>query len=139
MVNTFIVGDFKFTASVLDRRRKLKQAVETRQIITIIESGKTDGGFVNHPVIKMRKSYLDALKTYYNIFIQSCKDDDFNLSKLVTIPAPEKYEMPWFITFQLLIMSHRARLYQKDPVYYAGKFECWLYMDISLSKGVLPI
>ena len=125
MVNTFIVGDFEFTAKTLDSRRKLKQAVECIQIINIIADDsvvKSNKGFKNHPAVLMWKPYLNALKLYYNIFIKELKKNKVNLIKMQEYEIIDKIEMPWFITFEPLINSHKARLYQKDPFYYKDKF-----------------
>ena len=37
MVNIFIVGSYEFTAKTLDKKRKLKQAIELKQIIDTIK------------------------------------------------------------------------------------------------------
>lgn len=153
MVNTFIVGDFLFTAKVLDNRRKLKQAVEAKQIISIImsmnsttsktsstTSSTTSSGFRNHPAVIMWKPYLPALILYYNTFVKCLIDNNFKLDKLTLMPLIQSdssdftktedksfdefnIEMPWFVNFMPMIYSHRARLYQKDPIYYKDKFE----------------
>jgi len=128
MVNTFIIGDFDFCAQVLDKRRKLKQAVEAKQIIDIItQTNKEKKGFSNHPAVIMWKPYCNALILYYNKFIEQLLLDKVNLVKLTKIDIPSAIvmdiEMPWFLTFMPFIYSHRARLYQKDPEFYKNKFE----------------
>ena len=119
MVNTFLIGsDFEYTVSHLDPRRKLKQAVEAQQIISIIEKKHIDkdykGGFYNHPIVHMWYDHLNALKAYYNALIIELQKCSVKLDKLKKIPE-EDYEMPWFMSYMPLIYSHRARLYQKDP------------------------
>ncbi len=121
MVNIFLVGDFDFTCKTLDPRRKFKQAVESRQIISIL-TDETKQGFKNHPAVAMWRPYLGALKLYYNTFIRELKKDGFKIQKMEEFTDNEPVVMPWFIDFMPLIYSHRARLYQKDPFYYKDKF-----------------
>jgi len=123
MVNIFIIGNFEFTAKNLDKRRKLKQAVEAKQIINIIQN-QNSKGFKNHPAVFMWRPYLHSLIIYYNIFIKVLREEGFNLKKLSEIEAPAtSAENPWFLDFKPFIYSHRARLFQKDPVFYKDKFD----------------
>jgi hypothetical protein len=136
MVNTFLIGSsenmiksFKFTAKILDPRRKHKNCVETMEIINIIEgkNNKTSykQGYSNHPCVNLWISNLDALKLYYNTILRYCiEKDKINTDmKYYDIPDEDKIQIPWFLNFMPLIYSHRARLYQKDPKYYADKFD----------------
>lgn len=123
MVNTFLIGSFEFTAKNLDPRRKLKQAVESKQIIDIINNNNEKVGFHNHPIVKMWRDYVIALKHYFNFFIDELQKDGVNLNLLKKFEnLPTEYDIPWFTSFEPLIFSHRARLYQKNPLFYKDKF-----------------
>jgi len=127
MVNTFLIGSFEYTAISLDHQRLLKQAVEAKQVIMIIEFKQNNPksykqiGFQNHPLVKMWFNYLNALKLYYNTILSRLfLLKKFNIKKLdyYIIPDTKDIEMPWFLDYKPLIYSHRARLYQKNPFYY---------------------
>ena len=119
MVNTFLIGDFHYTAKTLDPQRRFKQVVEAHQIINLI-TNNSKGSFSNHPAVKMWKNNLDALKLYYNIILNYCLNNTtINITKLKYHKTPLLINMPWFVTFKPLIYSHRARLFQKNPHYYS--------------------
>ncbi len=120
MVNTFVVGTFEETFSVLDDRRLGKQRVEAAQIIKAL-SGETKG-WKNHPASKMWEGYIDALKLYTNQAIQEWirrgKNNNMETYSLPSGPIP----MPPWITNQRVIWSMQARLIQKDREYYEPLF-----------------
>jgi hypothetical protein len=128
MVNTFLIGSYEYTAVSLDHSRLLKQAVEAKQVIMIIEFKKNNPkslkqiGFQNHPLVKMWFPYLDSLKLYYNTILSRLfLLKKFNIQKLqyYDIPDESEIEKPWFLNYEPLIYSHRARLYQKNPKFYS--------------------
>lgn len=121
MVNTFLIGSFEYTAITLDKRRRFKQCLEAKHIIELLES--QNGGvykkdrYKNHPAVRMWRPYLNALKYYYNTMLNICLEVD-KVNTLLQYYEVISYERPWFLDYPPLIYSHRARLYQKDPVYY---------------------
>jgi len=106
------------TAQILDSKRVFKQVVESSQVINIIESKKTTGGFVNHPVVNMWRPYLNSLKLYYNTILDECILNRGVNTKMLKFELPELIEHPWFITYKPLLYSHRRMLQIKDPIYY---------------------
>ncbi|GAC1385037.1 MAG: hypothetical protein NVSMB33_13900 [Ktedonobacteraceae bacterium] len=60
---------FEEVAYTLDWRRLGKQRVEGFQILNIISTANYVGGWMNHPAIKMWRSYDNALKLYVNTMI----------------------------------------------------------------------
>ncbi len=130
MVNTFLIGSFEFTAQNLDKQRLFKQCVECSQIIDVINKKKNNSanaklGFSHHPIVLMWESYLDALKLYYNTVLKQVLEVNKVKTdmKYFDIPDEDEIEMPWFLEYEPLIFSHRARLYQKSPTFYEDKFD----------------
>jgi hypothetical protein len=105
-------------AKILDSKRVFKQVVEASQVINIIESNKTSGGFVNHPVVNMWRPYLNSLKLYHNTMLEECKSNRGVDTKMTSFEIKEKIIHPWFLTYKPLLYSHRRMLKIKDPNYY---------------------
>lgn len=116
------------SAKVLDNKRLGKQRVEAIQIARSL-LGITDG-WKNHPAVKMWKGYESYLIKVYlkNIMDEwemrgfkneKCHEHYLNLLKLVNDKRPIKPH--WFS--DIVCQSHRSRLIQKKPEYYAGIFE----------------
>jgi hypothetical protein len=117
-MNTFLpFDDFQKCAEVLDYRRLGKQRVEAMQILNAIETGK---GWINHPITKMWTGYENALKLYHDIMIKEwIKRGYRNTMKLYNIKSAQ---MPWWMGFEMLHLSHRASLSRKMPEHYAPQF-----------------
>lgn len=141
MVNTFIVGDIPFTVDVLDAQRRFKQAVEVKEILLTIERKKADPfakiGFKNHPIVVMWEDHVVYLKHYFNQIHARLKRDGVKMLKLQKYDIDdEQLVRPWFMDYMPLIYSHRARLYQKDPVHYGSRFD---FPDVYLRIGYIWI
>jgi len=137
------------SASVLDKKRLFKQVVEAKQILCSLNANnlpkdwretKTyiNKSFSNHPAVKMWKGYEECLKYYYNIFL----DESLNRGIKTTMPFIDgKYsksiegwreyallcdeseiEFPWWFENEDLFRTHRARLIEKDELFYGAKF-----------------
>jgi hypothetical protein len=144
MVNTFYIGPenpqelttitnikdlFKFTVTSLDVERCRSQCKEAKQIINTImilkENPDSKPGYYHHPIVQLWLNHLEALKIYYNCFIeQALTIHKIVLQKLVVmeIDTSKLNEIPWFLTYPPFYLSHRARLLQKDPSHYSTKF-----------------
>jgi len=126
MVNTFIVNEsFEVSADNLDNKRLGKQRVEAKQIIDILiyydeykEIPKK--GFSNHPAVKMWKGYTNALKLYCNVMINKWISRGFK-NTMTIYELPENIELPWWVNFEPLHLSHKASLNRKDPNFYKFK------------------
>jgi len=110
-------------ASNLDTRRLLKQVVECATLINIIEGShrtKNSSGravpWINHPVTRMWRPYLDYLKflqNCYNLELRRRKTQnghDFRLKSPIfdQIPLPEDVAWvlySWLLNFVSLRMS----------------------------------
>jgi Pyrimidine dimer DNA glycosylase len=110
----------------LDRKRLVKQLLETRQIMAAL-SGDSKG-WVNHPATKMWYGKEDTLFDYA---MQ-------NANELEKLGYKFKLNLSWIMEFyndivetrstndkwddrelDRVIYTHRGRLYEKDPIYYA--------------------
>jgi hypothetical protein len=118
---TFLVhGDFIINAQLLENLRLGKQRIESVQIINAIANGK--GGWKNHPIVKAWKNHVQALKYYTNCII----NEWVRRGHKNTIPLyelDEKFEFPWWASWERLHQSHRAMLLRKNPFYYKDTFE----------------
>lgn len=122
-MQTFLAyPDFLESAKVLDKKRCWKQVIEASQIIDVLEGRKT--GWANHPAVKMWVGHTDALKIYFNVFLQVCKDvHNINTRyREFEIPDNVTYTLPWWVGNDKFHRSMRSRLIEKDPDFYGPKF-----------------
>lgn len=110
----------------LDRRRLVKQLLETRQIMAALAG--VSKGWVNHPATKMWRGKEDML---YDYGLQNARELEKrgyqftnNLSWLTefynSIAETRDTDGDWIdIELDRMIYTHRGRLYEKDPLYYA--------------------
>jgi len=117
--------NYEKSAACLDKRRCWKQVVETAQILDILLNRKVkppkynkDGsirkrGHANHPAVLMWKGYENALKLYFNTFLEYC----INVHHINTKYIPEVIDgevvYPWWHGKYEFHKSHQNRLYQK--------------------------
>jgi hypothetical protein len=123
-VQTFLpYADFAQSAACLDMKRLGKQRVETLQILNVL-SGKTTGGWVNHPAVRMWRGSEHYLIAYG---VAICREwhlrgyRDTCLEKiLATLPlfkAPTTWTVPW-LRDPAFHASHRSNLLRKSPEHY---------------------
>lgn len=110
----------------LDHRRLVKQLLETRQIMAAL-AGATKG-WVNHPATRMWQGKEDILFDYAQQNSRELSDRGYKwennydhifnfYNDLVETRATDG---TWVDTeLDRLIYTHRGRLYEKDPAYYA--------------------
>jgi hypothetical protein len=128
-MQTFVpYADMHESAVVLDNKRLNKQLLEGRQIYNILTEGRTKGGWVNHPAVKMWRNYDNALYAYLENMMLECNfrgisteknwsaitkmhDDNWDRGSNIVMP-------PWWGD-ERVHQSHRNNLYNKDPEYYA--------------------
>ena len=116
--------DFLKSAKILDKKRCWKQVIETKQIINCLEGKKV--GWGNHPAVKMWVGYTDALKEYFNAFLQVCLEDHEINTKYDFFDFPSssrfKIKYPWWLGNEDFHKAMRARLIEKDKDFYLSKF-----------------
>lgn len=125
MVNTFLpYPSFEQCAKCLDYKRLGKQRVEALQILNVCEKvkrGEKKVAWSNHPVVKMWLGYEECLKYYLAVMIREWVERGYK--NTMEIPSyDEVFEIPWFIGWDKLHLSHRASLVRKDPKFYSTIF-----------------
>jgi len=106
--------DFKKSLKALDYRRLGKQRVEAYQIIRAIKYG---GGWQHHPIVKMWRGHINALKLYYNLSLDEWIRRGYkNNMKKMTIRGKIAYPV-WFGR-NCFHAAHRSNLLRKDPNFY---------------------
>jgi hypothetical protein len=110
----------------LDRRRLVKQLLETRQIMTALTD--TTKGWTNHPATNMWRGKEDMLFDYACSNARELEkrsyafNNNFNalLESYHYIAERRDTSEGWDITdYGLVVYTHRGRLHEKDPMYYA--------------------
>lgn len=123
---------FAASAAVLDSRRLGKQRVETFQILRALTWPSY--AWKNHPAVRMWRGFVPALVAYG---VATCDEwrrrggnDTVRASLLeftggeVPIPARlrETGQLPGWLGWPELHLSHRSALLRKDPGHYRGQF-----------------
>jgi hypothetical protein len=113
--------DFEKSAACLDYKRLGKQRVEAYQIINVLVSNKTEGGWVNHPAVRMWRGHIAALQQYYNTIVTEWISRGYkNNMRLYSISIPD-VRYPLWLGDEKFHASHRSNLLRKFPEHY-GKF-----------------
>lgn len=139
-MQTFVpYADFDESAAVLDNKRLNKQLLEGRQIYQILASGKTKGGWVNHPATRMWRNHDNAFFSYLEAIKDECVRRGIQVDNnwaAITHTHEWNYfrgtgfTLPDWWGDERIHLSHRQNLYQKDPSWY-GDFA----YDFSLDKS----
>ena len=112
-------SDYDKSARCLDKRRCLKQIIEAKQIINILNGESS--GWKNHPAVRMWEGYKLSLIDYYNACWKAGKEKwKFNyvklqpiFRKLILVEPPRWLEYPRFHS------EMRANLLRKNTEYYS--------------------
>lgn len=127
-MQTFVpYPNLRLSATALDSKRLNKQLLEGRQIYGILSAGKTTGAWVNHPAVKMWRSYDNGLYAYLYEIKEECvrrgiqtkknweaieEMHEWNWNRGGNVVMP-----PWWRD-ERVHLSHRQNLYAKDPIAY---------------------
>lgn len=132
-MQTFLPSeDFALSAMTLDRQRLGKQRVETLQIMKTLAGLSKNGGWKNHPAVKMWRGHEDYLMLYQIAICEewisrgykdTCLWKTFDF--LSQIEYPSTY--PEWLGNEKIHSSHRSNLLRKYPEHYR-KFN-WLESD----------
>ena len=136
-MQTFLAYDtFRESLLCLDNKRLFKQAVESGQILNILDKERT--GFTgkiawqNHPATRMWSKWYDALILYYNINVEILLEKKYKLVKTQYRNFSNGYtwqgykfnpfpiDMPPFIGYTPFHEIHRANLVRKDADRYGA-------------------
>jgi hypothetical protein len=129
-VQTFLTSTNSLKcAQNLDSKRLNKQILEGYQILNVL-SGRTKGGWRNHPAVLMWKGYEHGLWQYVGSMINiaslrgiKTENNVKNLNALYAECSDDwGNEHPAFWRDENKVMriitTHRANLFKKDPLYY---------------------
>lgn len=136
-MQTFLAYEnFQKSLLCLDKKRLFKQAVESGQILNILDkerSGVTEKiGWQNHPATRMWRNWYDALVLYYNINVEILLEQKFKLVKTKFRNFSNGYswqgykfrpfpvDIPPFIGYTPFHEIHRANLVRKDADRYGA-------------------
>lgn len=141
-MQTFLpVPDFRKSAELLDKKRAWKQVVEAKQIINAIEkiNKREKVAWGKHPAVLMWVGYEDVLNHYYNVFLNHAKEvlkintkmEYMNCSMSWVVDGAfvdreldvrDFHNFPWWFGNEAFHRAMRARLIEKDEVFYLPKF-----------------
>ena len=115
--------DFDLSARLLDSKRLNKQLLEGRQVLDIVSSGRTTGGWINHPAVLMWKGHDMSLFKYLVAIASECVNRnikiDNNWNAILDIYKGRSNSIPRWMGNNKFHLSHRQNLYIKDPEHYA--------------------
>jgi predicted DNA-binding transcriptional regulator AlpA len=116
-------SDYKFSAQDLDNKRLGKQRVEAWQIYKALRGDYNDtGAWVNHPATNMWRGYEQALVTYGMVICAEWEERGFKDTLYDDFEDEFKgfcdYVEPWWVSNELLHMTHQSNLVRKDPHHY---------------------
>ena len=101
----------------LDYRRLGKQRVEALQILNAL-SGKTSGGWVNHPATRMWRGFEAALMHYRDLCIEEWVRRGYKNTMETSRDQDWAIVLPSWIGDERVHASHRSNLLRKDPDHY---------------------
>lgn len=118
-MQTFLpYASFAKSARVLDPRRLGKQRVEAMQILKALD--RKEGGWVNHPAVRMWRGYEAALRQYQRAMIVEWMIRGYvNNMEIPRFVPLGNILLPWWLGDPAFHASHRANLRRKDPEWYA--------------------
>lgn len=120
---------FKVSAQCLDKKRCWKQVVEAKQLLNALlrrptldrKTGqmRVKTGWVRHSACRQWVGYENALKHYYNIFLEHC----LKVHKIRTVQVFEVIDgeiiMPPWMGMEKFHASHRSNLLRKKFEFYS--------------------
>ena len=118
----------------LDKKRLFKQLVEAKQLIDGL-NGTGSLSWTKHPASKMFAGFSNSLAEYHNICYHRCVEEGFKLIKskpieyITNSPKPDWFGYPPFHS------AIRAKLIEKDPVYYS-RFD-WPETAMDAKRGYI--
>jgi hypothetical protein len=118
--------DFVQSASVLDYRRLGKQRVECKQILLALQ--RTSGGWVNHPAVRMWRTYDIALCVYGWMMCREWVDRGYKdnlmgwFQRYRADHGLRRYVHPPWLGDNAFHLSHQSNLVRKDAEFYGPLF-----------------
>ena len=124
-------ANYQLCAETLDYKRLVKQLLEGRQIMTILANESPGGAWKNHPAVKMFAGYEHDLYFYLKAIRNEMQQRGYKWENNWAVIqdtykrnfVDQPYERPFWMEdaemFDRVITTHRGRLWEKDPAYYA--------------------
>jgi hypothetical protein len=124
-------ANFATCAEVLDTKRLVKQLLEGRQIMNVLAGESTTKGWTNHPAVRMFEGYEQTLYTYLSAIRNEMQKRGYKWEKNWAVIqdlynrhfAKEQQSIPFWMSdeslFTRVVITHRGRLWEKDPIHYA--------------------
>lgn len=135
-------SNFKHCAEVLDHKRLVKQLLEGRQIMTVLAGESPSNAWRNHPAVKMFKGYEHDLYFYLKAIRTEMEQRGYKWENNWQVIKDtyrrnfidQPYERPFWMEDEEMhtrvMITHRGRLWEKDPAYYAQyEGEGHIFMD----------
>jgi hypothetical protein len=121
---------FSDCAKELDSKRLNKQILEGYQILNILLGNSESKAWRNHPAVLMWKNNEGSLVFYVKTMIREAKrrgiKTDKNSQNIHRLLLQQNRRIPlqypsWYkdSRIDLVVETHRANLYKKDPIFYA--------------------
>ncbi|CAK0740622.1 conserved hypothetical protein [Gammaproteobacteria bacterium] len=102
--------DINLSLAVLDTMRAGKQRIEARQILRTLSEKSL--GWKHHPAVKMWAGYENALKSYYNVSVETWINRGYKNTMQIEIILGEIQFPPWFGR-EDFHLAHRSNLMRK--------------------------
>lgn len=139
---------FDDTAQVLDTKRLVKQLLEGRQIMSVLAGEQNGNGWKNHPAVRMFEGYEKALYAYLKAIKNEMQTRGYKWEKNWEVIEDlysrhfknETQGYPLWMrdpeTWKRVMITHRGRLWEKDPAHYAHyEGEGHIFMDYVCCPG----
>lgn len=146
---------FEQCAQVLDQKRLVKQLLEARQIFGIIVADDpTKKGWVNHPAVKQWRGYIPLLYQYcFAIYTEmgvrgyngetnwGAINDSWNQyvfkggDPTMRLPIWWDEREPNVEYKRRVVITHKKRLWEKEPVFYKQYRKWQAYGDLVCCTG----
>lgn len=132
-MQTFLASsDYEYAAQILDNKRLNKQILEGYQILKILSGASESGAWRNHPAVLMWKGSETELMSYIDNMVYEAEFRGIktvnNVKNLTELK--QKYGTQWGRvvpkwmkdpdTILRVVTTHKASLFNKDPIYYAS-------------------
>lgn len=122
---------FAACAEVLDTKRLVKQLLEGRQIMNVLAGEQAGKGWKNHPAVKMFEGYEVTLYSYLKAIRDEMQNRGYKWEKNWAVIqdlfnrhfSNDLQATPYWMLDQekwnRVMITHRGRLWEKDPQHYA--------------------
>lgn len=139
---------YEASAAALDYKRLVKQLLEGRQIMSVLAQESPGKAWKNHPAVRMFEGFEHELYSYLKAIRNEMRErgykweNNWNVIKdtysrnFADNPQVKPEWMSDPTIFDRVIITHRGRLWEKNPEFYADYFdEGQVFMDYVCCQG----